>query len=203
MTRKLLKQLQAEKVKDLEKICDYHRLLLLGPEVFLKVRDKGCPHQKRFLFGVLYPTLLGVPENVILISPLPSCQILSFYGSRWTLIYSSHLHYYVQYLSSCLQIKAYQVSDPYDLSLKFTEVLRDLEEGALFLLLPDPVYLDPRGRKFLHAVFQKHSISGLDLLGLKDIPLKKFRTSEAEWAEEVKRVLQESSLPGKKAFLSP
>ena len=84
-----------------EDLCRYPKLLVLGPESYLRVRDRSCPGQKRYLGGILYPALLEVPAEVRLISPLPSCNLLRRYGKSWVVIHSRYLEYYLEHLRKC------------------------------------------------------------------------------------------------------
>ena len=175
-------------------ICSYKKLLIIGPEAYLKNKQIKCKKQTVFLAGVLYPKLLGVEENIIIISPLPSYKAIKKIAGKWLIVYSEYLEYYIKYLKQFLEIKDILVHDLYELPLAFKRVKKEIEKDNqfFFLILPDPIFLDPEGEAYLVAFIKKYDIKNIDLLGIEEIKGKKIPFSERSFAKTILKVLSES-----------
>ena len=149
-------------------LCDYPRLLILGPESYLRIKDRPCPGQKRYLGGVLYPGLLGVSPEVRLISPLPSCRLLRHYGRAWVVLRSRYLTYYLDYIRSCFPLRELRVKTPYELAQVLPSLRRYLAEGFRLLVLPDPILVSEKGQAFLREFLAREHPRGVDLLGISE-----------------------------------
>ncbi len=146
-------------------ICLAQEILIFGPEVIEKYGRCNCRGQKRIFSGLLYPTLFfGKRPSAPFLSPLPGSSIIKRYGKRFVTVYSQALEYYVSYLKKGLDLKAYRVKDIWHLEAPLARALREKER--LFLLLPDPLFVDRRGLKLLQLVLHKQRpLCILDLLG--------------------------------------
>ena len=176
---------------DPSRVCAYEKLLILGPEAFLKVRELSCPNQKRYVFGILYPSLFDISfKDMAFLSPLPSCKTLKRLHPAWTVIHSPYLAYYVDYLSACLRLKAYAVKSAFDLPEALKKAQKDAQKGYWLLILPDPVFLLGEGKNYLVRFLKKNHLKGLDLLGFEEIPLPKLKRKPAELAQRILRIVK-------------
>lgn len=174
-------------------LCQAREVLIFGPEVIEKYGSRYCKGQKRIFSGLLYPTLFfGNHLTAPFLSPLPGSSILKRYGRRFVTVYSHALEYYVSYLKKGLDLKAYRVKDLWHLEAPLTKALR--EKDRLFLLLPDPLFVDRRGLKLLQLTLheQKHPCV-LDLLGapLPEERVIKIPFPEREFCETLRYLLNE------------
>ncbi len=173
-------------------LCQAREILIFGPEVIEKYRHCYCKGQKRIFSGLLYPTLFfGEHLTAPFLSPLPGSSILKRYGRHFVTVYSHALEYYVSYLKKGLDLKAYRVKDLWHLEAPLTKALREKER--LFLLLPDPLFVDRRGLKLLQLTLheQKHPCI-LDLLGapLPGEKVIKIPFPEREFCETLRHLLK-------------
>lgn len=151
-----------------EDLCRYPKLLVLGPESYLRVRDRSCPGQKRYLGGILYPALLEVPAEVRLISPLPSCNLLQRYGKSWVVIHSRYLEYYLEHLRRCFSLQEIRIKDHYDLTRALPRLRSLLRQEFRLLLLPDPILVSKKGRAFIREFLKREKPHGIDLIGISE-----------------------------------
>jgi len=195
LTRALEESLpKARRVNPSPEICSYPRLLILGPRSYLEVKKIHCKGQKRYVSGILYPSLFGLPDKETVFVPfLPSCQSLKKLAGerRVVTIYSPYLDYYLKELSSCLQLKAFRVEDPYTLPEILCRVVDLLHKGTVFLILPDPLFLESRGYRALTSFLSRYDPLTLDLLGIKELSTRKVSLSEEEHLQQLLRVLKE------------
>lgn len=193
LEKALKAQAPLDPLRDLDssRVCAYEKLLILGPEAFLKVREISCPHQKRYVFGILYPSLFNISfEEVVFLSPLPSCETLKRFHLTWTVIYSPYLAYYVEYLSTCLKLKAYAVKSAFELPEVLEKAQKDAQKGYWLLVLPDPLFLLGEGKNYLVRFLKKTQLKGLDLLGFEEIPLPKLKKRPVELAQRILRIVK-------------
>ncbi len=172
-------------------ICSYSRLLILGPESFLKVKGIRCPLQKRYLAGILYPSLFEAEKfSSAIISPLPGCSVLKHYGNSWVTFYSKYLDYYVSYLSKCLELRAYRFDSLYELTAILSRVRKDLRRGRRLLLLPDPALVGTKGVLLLLNFLERYHIKPVDLIGLKEVETEKVPFEEGPFLETILKALK-------------
>ncbi len=150
-------------------VCAPRKLIILGIEAYFRAKDISCPGQKRYLAGVLYPDLIvSKKDKIVIVSPLPAPKLLEPYGQKFSTVYSSYLSYYVTKISKFLDIKAIKISS----LIELPEALKQAKtfKKRVFLLLPDPIFIDNRGQKIFNHIFCKdYSPMVLDLIGLKDL----------------------------------
>ncbi len=150
-------------------VCSPKKLIILGIEAYFKAKNISCPGQKRYLAGVLYPNILiNEKDKIVIISPLPAPKLLEPYGRKFFTVYSPYLSYYIAKISQSLDIKAVKISSLIELpeALKQAKAFKD----RVFLLLPDPIFIDERGQKIFNRIFCKDSSPKvLDLIGLKNL----------------------------------
>lgn len=186
LAQKLSLKLKATLIyKSSPDLCDYSRLLIIGPKKYLEAKKIKCPGQKRLVANILYPSLFRLEENEILISPLPSAQSLERFGSKWVVLYSAYLSYYVKHLKAHLRIKEFLLEDHQSLP----EALSRIPEDWAILLLPDPVLLHPKSRKYLKLYLLRKRAKGLDLLGIEGLPWPRVKYSEEAIFKNILRAL--------------
>ncbi len=171
-------------------ICLYKKVLIIGPETYLKIKKNECPQQITFLAGILYPSLLRVKKEVIIISPLPHYKILKPLSKKWITIYSEYMKYYVKYLKDFLEIETINVQDPYELPDAFQRIQKEKNTETAFLILPDPIFVDPKGQTYLIAFLKRYPLNAVDLLGIPEIKGKKISFSEKDFAKTIIKAIK-------------
>lgn len=155
-------------IKDENELCKYHKIIIYGLKSYLKTQKIKCYSQKRIVAGVLYLNLIYKNDEVYF-SPLPSAGTYKKFGEKFSVIYSPCLSFYIKYLKKHLNIIAVKVDKIYELEGALREVLK---KDRIFIILPDPKFIDKRGQLILTSFFKKYPFQRvIDLLNLK-IPVK-------------------------------
>lgn len=148
-------------IRNAQEICNYKKVVIYGAESFKRTQNIICPHQRRFIAGVLYINYF-YNSKAVYISPLPAVEVLKRWGKTFIVLDSEAFDFYLNYLERELNLRRVKIRNWYELE----SVLLKIKDISLpLLLLPDPIFLDERAQLILKGQLKHEKISVINLTG--------------------------------------
>lgn len=188
-------------IEDPSELCKYQKIVIFGAEGFRVAQNYRCPKQKRFVAGILYLSHF-FDQQYTYISPLPSPEFLKNLGSKFIVLESSILSFYLNDLEKFCILNRIKIKNWYDVERALREIK---DEQGVLLLLPEPPLLDKRVNIIMKEQLTASKLKVLNFLG-KSLGIRNEVVFTVPWGQyfrEVERIYREDNFyPGKIYYLN-